>query len=125
VQIAEKEILIVVALLVVQLTRTLLLHHSNTMLPMYCSQYCRVANLVFMKPGLEILAFFNTSGFSGSIKSLIKSRFFIIGKVWLWQNIVWAAYSYQISFDESLWPRGVHRILQRFYCCPKNDRCYW
>jgi len=35
---AEKEISIVVASLVVQLRRTLLLHHSYTMLPMNSSQ---------------------------------------------------------------------------------------
>jgi len=29
----------------------------------------------------------------------------------------------QISSDESLRPCRVQRMLQRFYCCPKNHRC--
>jgi len=39
---------------------------------------------------------------------------FSVGKAWLRQNIVWAAYSLQISSDESPWPRSVQRILQKF-----------
>jgi len=44
---------------------------------------------------------------------------------WLWQNTVWAAFSLQISCDEGLLPCRMHRILQKFYCCPKNFRRYW
>jgi len=33
----------------------------------------------------------------------------------LWQNIAWATYSLQISFDESLSPYRMRRISQRFY----------
>jgi len=55
VQIAEQELLEVVATLVhfivVELRTTLLLHHSNTMLPMDSSQYCTAANLAFLKLG--------------------------------------------------------------------------
>jgi len=44
------------------------------------------------------------------------SGFFWARKACLWQNIVWAAYSLQISSDESLWPCRVHkhRVLQDF-----------
>ena len=34
-------------------------------------------------------------------------------------------HSLQISCDEGLLPCRVHRILQKFYCCLKNDQCYW
>ena len=53
----------------------------------------------FFKPDFEILAFFEHLWLSG---------FFSVGKTWLCQNIVWAAYSLQISSDES--PSEVYRI---------------
>jgi len=56
------------------------------------------------------LAFFKTGFFA----------FFSVEKTCLWKNIVWDAYPLQTSYDESLWPRKVQRILQRFFCCPKN-----
>jgi len=63
----------------------------------------RVANLAFFKPDFEILAFFERLRlFLGNQKSQTKSFFFSIWKAWIWQNIVWAAYSLQISSDESL-----------------------
>ena len=75
---------------------------------------------------------FWNSGFFDALGIFWKSK--ILVKIWLffyyffqserlgwpWQNIVWAAYSLQISSDGSLWPYRVQRILQRFYCCPKN-----
>ena len=84
----------------------------------------RVANLAFLKPDFEILTFFNALGlfWKQKTKKTDKIWLFSGGKVWLWQNIVWAAYSLHISSDESLWPCSVQRILQRFYCCAENDR---
>jgi len=71
----------------------------------------RVAKDKFLKSGfLTHLAFFETGFFD----------FFSVGKTWLWQNIVWAAYSLQTSSDESLWLCRVQRTSQRFFCCPKN-----
>jgi len=42
------------------------------------------------------------------------SGFFTVGKTWLWQNIVWAAYLLQIASDESLWPCKMQRICNDF-----------
>ena len=73
---------------------------------------------------------FWNSGFLKAIYFLWKAKsqtndgFFAVGKAWLWQNIVWAAYSLQISSDESIWPRRAQRILQRFYCFPKMFNIY-
>ena len=83
----------------------------------------RVANLAFFRSQiLKFWLFLKHLGFFGNKKSQTKSGFFWL---WLWQNLVWTAYSLQISCDESLWACGMHRILQRFYCCSKNDRCHW
>ena len=73
----------------------------------------------------EILAFLTHLPFFGKQKKPDKIWLFSVGKAWLCQTIVWAAYSAQISSDESPWPWpcSVQRIWQRFYCCPKNDRC--
>jgi len=79
----------------------------------------RVASLAFLKPDCEILAFF------GNQKKPDKIWLFSVGKAFLWKNIVWAAYSLQSSSQKSLQPCMMHIILKRFYCCPKNDRCYW
>jgi len=59
--------LVVVASLVqcCAIYKKLLLHHSYMMLPVYSSQYSRlssrVANLTFLKPDFEILAFIHLS----------------------------------------------------------------
>ena len=37
-------------------------------------------------------------------KKARQDLFFLVWKTWLWQNIAWAAYSLQISSDESVWP---------------------
>jgi len=37
--------------------------------------------------------------------------FFSVWKAWLWQNIVWAAYSLRMFSDGSLWPCRVQRML--------------
>jgi len=63
---------------------------------------------LFWRQILKFSLFLNTFGF------------FSGRKAWFWQNIVWAVYSLQISADGSLWPCSMHRILQRFYCCPKT-----
>jgi len=53
---------------------------------------CRVANLAFLKPDFEIQAFFDALGFFENKKYQSKSGFFflifLVGKAWLWQNIV-------------------------------------
>ena len=78
----------------------------------------------FLKPNFEILTFFNALVFFLKIKEKARENlFFSVGKFWLWQSIVRAAYSLQIPPDESLWQFRMQRILQRSYCCPKNSRC--
>jgi len=57
-------------------------------------------------------------------QNLAFKMFFSVWRSWLWKNIVWAAYSLQISSDGSLWPCRVQRILQWFYCCRKNFNVY-
>jgi len=58
-------------------------------LPNNSGVLCRVANLAFLKPDFEILAFFNVLDFSENQKSQSNSAFFfIVRKGWLWQNIV-------------------------------------
>ena len=67
----------------------------------------RVANSAFLKADFEILAFLKIK------KSETKSGFFWIfsvGKAWLRQSIVWAAYSLQISSDESLGEGWANRV---------------
>jgi len=68
---------------------------------------------LFWREILKFWLFLNTFVFSS------------FGKAWLWQNNVWVAFSLQISSDETQWLRRVHRILQIFYWCIKNDRCYF
>jgi len=53
--------------------RNVLLHHSYTMLMLYSSLYCRVANLAFLKPDYENLAVFNAFGFFTKNKKTDKS----------------------------------------------------
>ena len=36
-----------------------------------------------------------------------KSGLFLIGKAWLWKNMVWAAYSVQISSEKSLYNHAM------------------
>jgi len=101
--------------------------------PLWCLRIAtRVANLAFSNPDFEILTFVTPLAFVGNKKARyyladiiwLFLSFFSAVKAWLWQNIVWAAYSLQISSDENLQPCRVLRILQRFYRCPKSNRCY-
>jgi len=69
--------------------------------------------------------FENNWHFLKKIKKAGNNLAFSVGKAWLWQNIVWAANTLQISYVESLCPCRVQRKLQRFYFCPKNARCIW
>ena len=55
--------------------RNVLLHHSYTMLMLYSSLYCRVANLAFLKPDYENLAVFNAFGFLQKTKKQTKAGF--------------------------------------------------
>jgi len=70
----------------------------------------RVANLAFLKPDFEILVLTQLDFFFIK-KSQILSGFFMSERLWLWQSIVWAAYSLQTFSHGSLWPRRVQRIL--------------
>jgi len=59
-----------------------------------CIAHTQVANLVFLKPDFEILAFFEHLWLFLEIKkSRTKSGFFSVGKAWTWKNVVGAAYS--------------------------------
>jgi len=68
----------------------------------------RIANLAFLKPDFEILAFFNSLGVFDFQKQPDKIwlflAFFSVGKAWLWLHVVWAACLLQTSSDESLRP---------------------
>jgi len=81
----------------------------------------------FFEVEFEILAFFQRTWLFLKILKIKKPdkicpflAFSQWERAWLWHNIVWGAYSLQISFDESQWPCRVQRILRRIYCCPKN-----
>jgi len=67
---------------------------SRQQLPRF-SVWCpasRVANLAFLKPDFEILAFFEHLWLFLEMKkarqNLAFSGFFSVGKAWLWENIV-------------------------------------
>jgi len=66
----------------------------------------KVANLVFLKPDFEILAFFNAL-FCENQRKQTKSGFFwlfSVGKAWLWQSIVYLCLTMQD-------PKNVAKIL--------------
>ena len=96
-------------------TRTLACHIYET--SSFSRQSCQLS---FFEARFWNSVFFNIIGFFRKSKkawqNVAFSGFFWARKAWLWQNIVWAAYSLQISSDESLWPCRVHkhRILQDF-----------
>ena len=82
----------------------------------------RVANLAFLKQDFEIQAFFEHIWSEKA--NLAFSVFTSVGMAWLWQNIVWAAYSLQIFSDEGLMiMQGAQNIAKDFTV--KNDQCYW
>jgi len=76
-----------------------------------------------LKPHIEIPVFLTPLAFLEIKKNRQNPAFFSQKGLALEKHCLSCISSLQISSVESLWPCRVHRILQRFYCCPKNDRC--
>jgi len=125
VQIAEQEILTVVASLVhCCAIRKNVMPHSHASLRMYSSQQgCQIG---IFEPKFWNSGFFEHLWlFWKKNKKTDKIWLFSVGKAWLWKNNVWPPYSLQISSEKSLWPCRVQRILKIFYYCAKKNQCYW
>ena len=114
VQIAEQEMLIAVASLVhCCAIKKNVVHHSYTTLLIYSSQQgCQFG---FFEARFWNSGFFEHLWLFWKSKKDRKIWLFSVEKAWLWKNIVWAAYSLQISFEKSLWPlqgaKNIEKIL--------------
>ena len=87
----------------------------------------RVANLAFLKPDFEILAFFEHLWLFLEIKMSEKSGFFwlIFSRI----GLALAKHCLSCIFITNLLRRGSISMqgaqnIAKFFCCPKNDLCY-